>query len=454
MRHRLWHQANICGVDTMNIFETMQDYVDRNHYIDVADKIPVFLCSIGTHIFNGLNKCGTCPFIPVGDDEEGFAIDSCILRHDKAPLYTPMSHVADTRLHILMRGMKGSGKSVLINLFLAPRTGLLANASNASIGMAFRTDIGPNSITEAGMFGSVNEEGEIMGRPLAREMCGGFLGFEEFSSLVDAAKKDHSTDMTNQMLTSVDNGRVKKAMRAGWVEYTTRYTLWAGTQPGRFEMESGMDRRFFIIDIDMNPEKEILFKKAQAKQASMSNMERLELADIAIKIKDFFTERAMEVIMNPPTGLWFDDEFNEWLFKPEVRSHEADLFRRLAIGYAIMSPDYVGGDKLAIKMTPQLRQILDDCLKMRRNVMDGDLLLIKTAFWNTQMSRSNLLKEVSRMITNGDYQAAKRWVEDNLIIQPWYSEERSASSGRGRKGVSVFIGYEPKTIDAKAVKLE
>ena len=454
MRHRLWHQANICGVDTMNIFETMQDYVDRNHYIDVADKIPVFLCSIGTHIFNGLNKCGTCPFIPVGDDEEGFAIDSCILRHDKAPLYTPMSHVADTRLHILMRGMKGSGKSVLINLFLAPGTGLLNNPLNAAIGMAFRTDIGPNSITEAGMFGSVNEEGEIMGRPLAREMCGGFLGFEEFSSLVDAAKKDHSTDMTNQMLTSVDNGRVKKAMRAGWVEYTTRYTLWAGTQPGRFEMESGMDRRFFIIDIDMNPEKEILFKKAQAKQASMSNMERLELADIAIKIKDFFTERAMEVIMNPTTGLWFDDEFNEWLFKPEVRSHEADLFRRLAIGYAIMSPDYVGGDKLAIKMTPQLRQILDDCLKMRRNVMDGDLLLIKTAFWNTQMSRSNLLKEVSRMITNGDYQAAKRWVEDNLIIQPWYSEERSASSGRGRKGVSVFIGYEPKTIDAKAVKLE
>jgi hypothetical protein len=437
----------------MNIFETMQDYVDRNHYIDVADKIPVFLCSIGTHIFNGLNKCGTCPFIPVGD-EEGFAIESCILRHDKAPLYTPMSHVADTRLHILMRGMKGSGKSVLINLFLAPGTGLLNNPLNAAIGMAFRTDIGPNSITEAGMFGSVNEEGEIMGRPLAREMCGGFLGFEEFSSLVDAAKKDHSTDMTNQMLTSVDNGRVKKAMRAGWVEYTTRYTLWAGTQPGRFEMESGMDRRFFIIDIDMNPEKEILFKKAQAKQASMTNMERLELADIAIKIKDFFTERAMEVIMNPPTGLWFDDEFNEWLFKPEVRSHEADLFRRLAIGYAIMSPDYEGGDKLAIKMTPQLRQILDDCLKMRRNVMDGDMLLIKTAFWNTQMSRSNLLKEVSRMITNGDYQAAKRWVEDNLIIQPWYSEERSASSGRGRKGVSVFIGYEPKTIDAKAVKVE
>jgi hypothetical protein len=337
--------------------------------------------------------------------------------------------------------MKGSGKSVLINLFLAPGTGLLNNPLNADIGMAFRTDIGPNSITEAGMFGSVNEEGEIMGRPLAREMCGGFLGFEEFSSLVDAGKKDHSTDMTNQLLTSTDNGRVRKAMRAGWVQYTTRFTLWAGTQPGRFEMESGMDRRFFIIDIDMNPKKEMEFKKAQAKQASMTNMERLELADMALKIKDFFTERAMEVIMNPPTGVRFDEALNEWLLKPEVRSHEADLFRRLALGYTIMSPDYEGGDLLFVEMTDQLRSILDSSLEMRRGVMESDINLIKTAFWNTELTRTNLIKEVARMITPGDYQAAKRWVEDNLLIQAWYNEERSSASGRGRRGVKVFIGY-------------
>tara|TARA_R100001015_G_scaffold18999_2_gene14024 strand:+ start:9475 stop:10761 length:1287 start_codon:yes stop_codon:yes gene_type:complete len=425
----------------MNIFETMRTYVNRNHYVDVDDKIPVFLCSIGTHIFNGLNKCGTCPFIPTGE-EGAFAIDSCILRHDKAPLYTPMSHIADTRLHILMRGMKGSGKSVLINLFLAPGTGLLNNPLNADIGMAFRTDIGANSITEAGMFGSVNEEGEIMGRPLAREMCGGFLGFEEFSSLVDAGRKDHSIDMTNQLLTSTDNGRVRKAMRAGWVQYTTRFTLWAGTQPGRFEMESGMDRRFFIIDINMNPKKEMQFKKAQAKQASMTNAERAELAGLAIEIKDFFTERTMEVIMNPPTGVRFDEALNEWLYKPEVRSHEADLFRRLALGYTIMSPDYEGGDLLFVKMTDELRQILDSSLEMRRGVMESDINLIKTAFWNTELTRTALIKEVARMITPGDYQAAKRWVEDNLLIQAWYSEERSSASGRGRRGVKVFIGYK------------
>lgn len=434
----------------MDIFKTMIDYVGRNHYVDVEDKVPVFLCSIGTHIFNGLNQCGTCPFIPTGNDEE-FAIDSCILRHDNRPIYTPMSHVADTRLHIVMRGIKGSGKSILINLFLAPRTGLLANIGNAEIGMGFRTDIGANSITEAGMFGSVDEDGNIMGRPLAREMCGGFLGFEEFSSLIDAAKKDHSTDMTNQLLTSTDNGRVKKVMKAGWVEYTTRYTLWAGTQPARFEMESGMDRRFFVIDIDMSPEKELQYKMAQAKQASMPPHERAELVEIADRMRDFFTARAINVILNPPTGLYFDEEFNDWLFRPEVRSHEADLFRRLALGYAIMSPDYKGGGILKINMTDQLRDILDRCLEMRRNVMDADMLLIKNTFWQTQMSRSNLVKEVARMITAGDYQAAKRWIMDTLTHQPWFKEETPQTNGRGRKGVQVFIGNRPVKVEAKEV---
>ena len=426
----------------MDIFKTMNDYVRRNHYVDVEDKVPVFLCSIGTHIFNGLNKCGVCPFIPTGDDNQ-FAIDACILRHDNRPIYTPMSHVADTRLHIVMRGIKGSGKSILINLFLAPRTGLLSNKANAEIGLGFRTDIGANSITEAGMFGSVDEDGNIMGRPLAREMCGGFLGFEEFSSLIDAAKKDHSTDMTNQMLTSTDDGRVKKVMKAGWVEYTTRYTRWAGTQPARFEMESGMDRRFFVIDIDMTPDKELKYKMAQAKQASMAPHERAELVAIAESMRDFFTERAMDVILNPPKGLYFDDEFNEWLFRPEVRSHEADLFRRLALGYAVMSPHYKGGDILRIRMTDQLREILDRCLQMRRNVMDADMLLIKNTFWNTQMSRSTLVKEVARMITSGDYQAAKRWIMDTLVHQSWFSEETPKTTGRGRRGVQVFIGNRP-----------
>tara|TARA_R110002167_G_scaffold233047_3_gene438214 strand:- start:502 stop:1602 length:1101 start_codon:yes stop_codon:yes gene_type:complete len=361
-----------------------------------------------------------------------------------------MSHVADTRLHILMRGAKGSGKSVLLQLFLATGTGLLYHPQAYDFGLGFRTDIGPNSITEAGMFGSVNEDGQIMGRPLAREMCGGFLGFEEMSSLMDAGKKDHSLDMKNQLLTSTDNGRVKKAMKAGWVEYLTRYTIWGGTQPGRMDLESGLDRRFFIIDIEMSPGKELAYKRAQTKQASVTSAHRVDMADRIQEMQQWFVKRAAEAVLTPPTGIIFSEELNEWLMQDEVRGHEADLFRRLCIGYAMMRPKWVGNTELIVELDDPLRELLNMCLKMRRNVMDSDIKLIKTAFWNSEMSRSTLLKEIARMITNGDYQAAKRWAEENLLIQTWYSELKPTEKKRGPRGITVYIGY--REIEVAATK--
>jgi hypothetical protein len=355
-----------------------------------------------------------------------------------------MSHIADTRLHIMMRGVKGSGKSILIQMFLAPRTGLLYHQHAHDLGMGFRTDIGPNSITEAGMFGSVDEHGGIVGMPLAREMCGGFLGFEEMSTLLDASKKEHSVDIKNQLLTSTDNGRVKKVMRAGWIEYLTRYTVWGGTQPGRMDLESGLDRRFFVIDIEMSPEKEQAYKRAQNMQASMTPAERLPLVDKARDMQEWIIKRTTNFMANPPTGIIFSDEINEWLMQDNVRGHEADLFRRLAIGYTVMREDYQGGKPLMIEMTPYLRTLLDRSLTMRRNVMDEDLKLIRDTLWNTEMSRYQLVHKVQSMITQGDYQAAKRWVQENLIGHSWYNEYRQASGGRGRKGVKIFIGNNPE----------
>ena len=360
---------------SFDIFERTLDFVRRNHYVDVEDKIPLFLCSIGGHIFNALNKCSRCDFdpdSPLVDEEHDFTITNCPLRHNNMPFYTPMSRLPDTRIHLMLRGAKGSGKSVLIELFLGEGTGLLHNA-NQDMGIGMRTMLGPNSVTEAGMFGSVDEEGQIMGRPLAREMCGGFLGFEEFSSMSDASKKDHSMDMKNQLLTSLDNGRVNKAMRAGWVTYTTRYTVWAGTQPARFELDSGLD------------------------------------------------------IM-------------EWIDHPTVRSFESDLFRRLAIGYHMMKPDYEGGIPLIITLEDKLEELLTQSLAMRRTVMDADMELIRSTFWLQDLPKSQVIKEVSRMVTMGDYQSAKRWITENLEGQAWYSEHEPNTSRRGRKGILCRFG--------------
>jgi len=338
-----------------------------------------------------------------------------------------------------MRGVKGSGKNVLIDLFCAEGTGILWNAE-ADIGIGFRTMKGPNSITEAGMFGSVNEEGQIMGRPLARELCGGFLCFEEFSSLTDAAKKEHSMDMKNQLLTSLDSGRVMKGLRGGWVNYNTRYTVWAGTQPSRFELESGLDRRFFIIEIEMNDEREALYKKAQNKQANMTAEQRIVLAEKVMKMRKWFIERMTEAMLSPPPNIKFDVSFEAWVSQPQVRSFEADLFRRVAIGYWMMQETYKPNTELVITVNDELRTILDDSLLMRRNVMDADVELIKTTFWNRDLPKSALVKEISKMVTMGDYQGAKRWIEENLVGRLWYEEMTPKTGRRGRKGVVCRIG--------------
>ena len=427
---------------SFNVFEKTIEFAQRNYFVDVEDKIPIFLCSVGGHIFNALNKCSRCDFdpdSPLVDEENDFVIENCPLRHDNIPFYTPMSQLPDTRIHILMRGAKGSGKSILILMFLAEGTGLVYN-SNADLGQGMRTMMGANSITEAGMFGSVDDEGEIAGRPIAREMCGGFLGFEEFSSMSDASKKDHSLDMKNQLLTSLDNGRVQKAMRNGWVRYTTRYTVWAGTQPARFELDSGLDRRFFIIDIEMTPDKERQYKLAQHRQANMGIEERTELANLNIEIKTWIRQRMEQAVANPPTGIIFDDDIMEWIDRPDVRSFEADLFRRLCIGYAMMQPIYRGGQPLIIQLDDTLRAILNQSLEMRRRVMDADLELIRSAFWMKDISKSMLLKEISRMITGGDYQSAKRWLIENLEGQSWYEEVEPSVKRRGRKGVICRFG--------------
>ena len=427
---------------TLNIFDEILDFTNKSHFVDIEDKIDVFICSIGAHLFNTMNKCSRCDFDPADpalDPDEDFTIPNCPLRHNNVPFYTPMMQLPDTRIHILLRGAKGSGKSILILLFLAEGTGFIHNP-NADLGQGMNTMLGPNSVTEAGMFGSVDEFGDITGRPLARELCGGFLGFEEFSSMSDASKKDHSLDMKNQLLTSLDNGRVNKAMRSGWVRYNTRYTLWAGTQPARFELDSGLDRRFFIIDIEMDKEKELEFKKAQQLQANMTPAQRIELAEKSIVIKNWFTERMTLATNNPPTGVMFDDKVGDWLERPDVRSFEADLFRRICIGYHMMQPNYVGGVPLIITLDKKLESILNLSLAMRRTVMDADLELIRSTFWQRDLPKSQLVKEVGRMITNGDYQSAKRWIIENLDNQAWYEEYEPEVKRRGRKGVLCRIG--------------
>jgi len=106
----------------------------------------------------------------------------------------------------------------------------------------------------------------------------------------------------------------------------------------------------------------------------------------------------------------------------------------------MMQPDYHGGMPLLVTLDDRLKQLLDDSLAMRRTVMDQDMELIRSTFWKQDLPKSQVVKEVSRMITNGDYQSAKRWIMENLEGQSWYWEYEPNTNRRGRKGVLCRFG--------------
>jgi hypothetical protein len=179
----------------------------------------------------------------------------------------------------------------------------------------------------------------------------------------------------------------------------------------------------------------------------MTSEERARLAAKVIDMRAWFINRMNECMLNPPPHITFDETFEAWVEQPQVRSFEADLFRRLAIGYWMMNEEYELGTELVITVNAELKKILNDSLAMRRNVMDADVQLIMTTFWNRDLPKSGLVKEVSRMVTMGDYQGAKRWIDENLVGREWYEEYTPKTGGRGRKGVVCRIG--PKGEDGK-----
>jgi len=117
----------------------------------------------------------------------------------------------------------------------------------------------------------------------------------------------------------------------------------------------------------------------------------------------------------------------------------------------MMNKEWVGNKPLTIELDKKLLGLLESALIMRRSVMDVEVRLIKDTYWMQDITKSTLLKEISRIITNGDYTSAKRWIGENLEGQMWYSEYVPKSKGRGRRGVMCRIGplTDPEQVKQK-----
>lgn len=256
-----------------------------------------FACSIGSHIFNLVNQ------------------ETEVLIQNGIPV--------DTRMHIMFVAPPGFSKTFWQSQYLR---GTWSIMHDTNIFHGFE-----GSTTEAGFVGSATmQEGEAVITPgLAYIYKDGIVGFEEFSALVAMMKSQHSRQLDAALLLALDKGYVVKRLRAGKIGYKTNVSVWCGTQPARFDLTSGLGRRFYyLLLIPTRDDKELIRSKMRSGwDVRMDKNRTARIRNSIDALKDDLFE--IRKVTRAP-------EVNKLLDELKMPPYEEPLYHRLILGYKII----------------------------------------------------------------------------------------------------------------------
>lgn len=298
---------------------------------------PYYIASFGCHVFN--------------------------LHNQKEEIYFEAREVPSLRMHILFVAPPGFMKSFYMKQFLQ---GKYAIFRNVGIPIGFE-----NTITEAGFVGTVKEiGGEIVTIEGAAQLYNnGILGIDEFAAITKALQQQHSSQLDTQLLAALDHGWVYKRLSIGKIEYQTHLTLWAGVQPARFDLTSGMGRRFiYLVFFPTRDEADNLLSawwKSKNKRPVMAEMQTLWR-----KIRQFKEQ------MKKVKKIEFSDDVLREYRKLGLYPFEGTYFDRLLIGYHLTA--YGPEEKVYISLGDlELRRLINQQLHWRRIVMlDAEMMQV------------------------------------------------------------------------------
>jgi hypothetical protein len=319
-----------------SFYDVVLDELRRRKVAFVEQFIPYYLFSFGTHLFNLFNA--------------------------KARIYHAHGAVPDFRLHIMFVAPPGFSKSFFIKHLLHPDHGCL---SNAGVPTSFE-----DYMTQSGFTGTFDRDskGNIVERKgMLEEMAEGVVGMEEFSALTAAMKQQHSLGLDSAVLEALDSGIVRKRMGVGTKNVTTYVTLWAGTQSTRFELTSGLGRRFFyLVWVPTKDERNKL--KDAVHEGRNVELDPANLAFVRSKI------RALQEKVNKIRSVEICKDIDAFL-KPRVH-YEEILLERMAVGYTIARENF--DTHLQVSLDPVLKILMTRALQWRDRLLsesEGDQII-------------------------------------------------------------------------------
>ncbi len=312
--------------------ETLAIFKERK-FIKTEVILPTYVCSIGCHMFNFMNK------------------------HKQ--IYWDGDIIPDMRLHIFMVTIPGFGKTYLINQFMSKYNGLL---KDSAINVA---KIG--SLTSSGLVGNVKStpDGQtIINKGVLQRKADYILGSDEFSNITTSSKTSHSANLINDLLTALDDGEMNKDQGGGGMGYETFATVWGATQTGRYELKSGLPRRFaFVIYM---PDVSDVYKFRQIRRESKNlRLDVKRILKYKVAIGERFTD-IQEVLQR----IEFPNEWYDWITTHFATHYEDMIYERILLGYWLMKVDKIPKE-LVLTLNDEIKSIIMQQIDARLQINKG-----------------------------------------------------------------------------------
>jgi len=259
---------------------------------------PFYILSVGAHLLNLTNK--------------------------RKGIYFEGRRIPDLRVHIMFNAPPGGEKSFWLEQFLRGEQAILMDSG---IGIVMK-----GSMTEAGFVGTTRFEGgeKVVVPGICKTHMSDIVGIEEFAAVTQSLSQEHSRTLDPALLGALDSGWVYKDLAAGSISYETRLTLWGATQPARFDLRSGMARRFLFINNipTMKDLAEIRLARRNSKNVRYNPVRtdriRQELKDLKARVE------GIESIT------WDEEVIYTGYDKLKLLHWEEKLYDNMLMGYWIM----------------------------------------------------------------------------------------------------------------------
>jgi len=341
----------------INVFEMILKELRERKCAHVDRYPPFYIASIGAHIFN--------------------------LRNQKAPLWLEAGRIADSRLHIMFVSPPGFSKSFWLEQFMRGAQSLL---DGSTIDYVME-----GAMTEAGFIGTTrSNKGTIIETPgLAEEHSNAIIGIEEFSALSHLMQTQYSSLLDTALLNALDSGWCYKRLAAGSIKYKTNLTLWCGTQPARFDLSSGLGRRFLFLQlIPTQRDFDLIRSRRREAKGIQYNVHRMDLIKLGLRAKIRAVGDLETLEWSPRIYQLFD--------RLKIVHYEEALFEKLILGYNVMSKTF---DR-------KLRVDLDETLES---------MVRQEIYWRDQIRKGSEYAEVLVILRDAGGSLPLKTLRDRLV---------------------------------------